>query len=155
MWSITPAAADDAASILAVQQAAFAQNQRRYTATLPQLRETVDDVSAAIAEGGSFVARQRDEVIGAVRVHVHPGSGEAEVSHLAVRPAYAHLAVGRSLMAAAEEAAQAAGARAVVLRTGLRDAAAIEFYLKQGYRPEALLPDPATEIDLVRFRRAL
>ncbi len=155
MWSITPAAAEDAEPILAVQRAAFAQNQRRYTATLPLLRETADDLGAAIAGGGTFVARQRGEVIGAVRVQVRPDAGEAEVSHLAVLPAYAHLAVGRSLMAAAEEAAQAAGARTMVLLTGLRDAAAIEFYLKQGYRPEALLPDPATEIDLVRFRRAL
>lgn len=155
MWSITPAAAEDAESILTVQREAFAANQRSYESPLPQLRESLDDVRSAIAAGGTFVARQAGEVIGAVRVHVGGGGGEAEVSHLAVLPAYAHLAVGRSLMAAAEDAAHKAGARAMVLLTGLRDAAAIEFYLKQGYRPEALLPDPATEIDLVRFRRAL
>jgi ribosomal protein S18 acetylase RimI-like enzyme len=153
MWSIEAARSADTAAVLAVQRAAFADNQRRYESPLPELREGEDDVRRAIAAGGAFVARQGGEVIGAVRVRVR---GEtAEVSHLAVLPEYAHLAVGRSLMAAAEDAARAAGARVMVLLTGLRDAAAIEFYLKQGYRPEALLPDPATEIDLVRFRRAL
>jgi len=153
MWSIEQAAGEDASAILSVQREAFADNQRRYEAPLPQLQETEADVRGAIQAGGTFVARQSGEVIGSVQVQVRGDS--AEVSHLAVLPAYAHLAVGRSLMAAAEEAAQKRGARTMVLLTGLRDAAAIEFYLKQGYRPEALEPDPATEIDLVRFRRAL
>jgi ribosomal protein S18 acetylase RimI-like enzyme len=153
MWSIEPARPEDAAAVLAVQRAAFAENQRSYRAILPQLREEEGDVRAAVAAGGTLVARQGGGIIGAVRVRVEGPT--AEVSHLAVLPAYAHLAVGRSLMAAAEDAARASGARVMILATGLRDAAAIEFYLKQGYRPTELLPDPVTEIDLVRFRRAL
>lgn len=153
LWSVEPAAESEASVVLRVQHEAFADPQRRFDAPLPQMEETEQDVAAAIRAGEALVARQGGEVIGAVRVRTQ--GVQAEVSHLSVLPAYGRLAVGRSLMAAAEDRARDGGARTMVLETELRNAAAIEFYLGQGYRPDALLPDPVTEIDLVRFRRGL
>lgn len=153
MWTVEPARLDQAEAVLNVQREAFRENQKNYRIVLPPLAETVDDVRRAIEAGKVLVAQQGDEVIGAVRVSV---DGEtASVSHLSVLPAYAHLAVGRSLMMAAEKMAKAAGADQIVLETGLRDAPAIDFYLKLGYRPIELLPDDETEFDQVRFRKPL
>lgn len=153
MWSVEPARPEQAEAVLNVQREAFRENQKNYRIVLPPLAEGVEDVRRAIEAGRVLVAQQGDEVIGAVRVSV--GGPQASVSHLSVLPAYAHLAVGRSLMMAAEKMAKAAGAREIVLETGLRDAPAIEFYLKLGYRPVELLPDDETEFDQVRFRKPL
>lgn len=153
MWTVEPARPEQADEILAVQHEAFRENQKRYRIPLPELQEGRAEVEAAIAEGKVLVARQGDEVIGALRLTVDGST--ATVSHVSVLPAYAHLAVGRSLMTAAEKAAKAKGAREVVLETGLRDAPAIEFYLKLGYRPVTLVPDDENEYDQVRFRKAM
>ncbi|MBT9258328.1 MAG: GNAT family N-acetyltransferase [Clostridiales bacterium] len=153
MWTVERARPEQAEEILVVQAEAFRENQKKYRVPLPELTETVEDVKAVIADGHVLVAKQGDEIIGAVRVFVE--GDRATVSHLAVLPAYGHLAVGRSLMAAAEKEARAKGAREVVLETGLRDAPAIEFYIKLGYRPIELIPDDETELDQVRFRRPL
>ncbi|MDI3281301.1 MAG: GNAT family N-acetyltransferase [Bacillota bacterium] len=153
LWTVERARPEQAEEILGVQAEAFRENQKKYRVPLPALTETAEDVQKVIAKGQVLVAKQGDEIIGSVRVFVE---GErASVSHLAVLPAYGHLAVGRSLMAAAEKEARSRSAQEVVLETGLRDAPAIEFYIKLGYRPIELIPDDDTEVDQVRFRRPL
>ncbi|MDI3299057.1 MAG: GNAT family N-acetyltransferase [Bacillota bacterium] len=153
MWTVEYAATDDVASILNVQRSAFEENQRRYRFPLPQLRETDEDVLRDLRDAIVLVARQGEEVIGAVRGRM---DGEVcEVYDLAVDPAYAHLAVGRSLMSRIEAEALSRGATRVTLRTGLRDAPAIDFYLKLGYRPTSILRDDLTEYDQVEFVKEL
>jgi ribosomal protein S18 acetylase RimI-like enzyme len=153
LWTVEYATHDDVASILSVQRSAFEENQRRYRFPLPQLRETEEDVARDLREAVVLVARQGEEVIGAVRGRI---DGEAcEVYDLAVDPAYAHLAVGRSLMSRIEAEALGRGATRVRLRTGLRDAPAIDFYLKLGYRPTSVVRDDLTEYDQVEFVKEL
>ncbi|MDI3317306.1 MAG: GNAT family N-acetyltransferase [Bacillota bacterium] len=153
MWTVEYATTDDVPSILNVQRSAFSENQRRYRFPLPQLRETEEDLLRDLREAVVLVARQADEVIGAVRGRL---DGEVcEVYDLAVDPAYSHLAVGRSLMSRVEAEALGRGATRVVLRTGLRDAPAIDFYLKLGYRPTTVLRDDLTEYDQVEFVKVL
>jgi ribosomal protein S18 acetylase RimI-like enzyme len=153
LWTVEGARPEDAGQILEVQRRAFGPVQKHYTVALPPLREEEADVRAAIARGGVLVAREGGRVVGAARVRVE--DRRAEVSHVAVLPEYAHLAVGRSLMAAAEEEAVRRGAVEVDLEVGLRDAAAIDFYLKLGYRPYVLVPDDVNGYDTLRFRRRL
>lgn len=153
MWSVEVAGSDDAAAILEVQKAAFSRNQAKYSATLPAMAETVDELLADMKGVLVLVARQSDDIVGSARCRM--GGTEWEVYKLAVHPGFAHLDVGRSLMGAIEDRAREAGAETIFLETGLRDAPAIEFYLNLGYRPFALAPDDETHIDMVQFRKHL
>lgn len=156
MWSVEQARDDDAASALAVTQRAFARYRDKYAVPPDPLRETIDDVLADIRRGDVWVARDGERVVGVVRARELEGAREVyEIYGLAVDPDYSQLDVGRSLVRVVEERLRGRGARAIQLRTGLRDAPAIEFWYRLDYRPFRLELDPEHGYDRVWFEKAL
>ena len=155
MWSVNFANSSDAIKVLEVQRKAFRENQKNYQVSLPALEETPEHIAEEIALGKVLIASEADEgVIGSLRFSVDRETKQAEVYYLAVDPAYAHLAVGRSLMARAEAEAISQGAVEMIAEIGLRDAPAVEFYYKLGYRPQKLIVRE-NDIDLVVFTKSL
>ncbi|MEX2356340.1 MAG: GNAT family N-acetyltransferase [Thermaerobacterales bacterium] len=154
MWSVEKAVPADASEILLVQKEAFRPNQAKYSVPLPPMQETLKELQDDMEQAEVLVARESDRVIGAVRFRRR---GDAfEVYRLAVNPAYSHLDVGQSLMQAVENRVRQSGeSQSVILETGLRDAPAIEFYLKMDYRPSELAIDQQTGLDVVRFTKSL
>lgn len=65
------------------------------------------------------------------------GPDACEVKKVFVRPEARGRGVARRLMSAVEDAARAAGCRALVLQTGSRQPTAIALYVSHGYRPIA------------------
>ena len=153
MWSIEFATADDAKGILAVQRTAFSENQSHYRFPLPAMVEGVEHIDQEIARDVVLVARQGSEVIGSVRFDVR--GDECETYYLAVSPAYSNLAVGRALISRAEAEALSRGAKRMTAKPGLLDAAAIEFYMKIGYRPVQLITDPQREYEQVELEKRM
>lgn len=155
MWSVEQAGEEDAGSVLAVTQRAFARYRDKYAVPPDPLRETIEHVRADIRRGDVWVARDGDRVVGAVRVRELELEGAHEIYGLAVDPDYSHLDVGRSLVRMVEERLRGRGTRAIQLATGLRDAPAIEFWYRLGYRPFRLEPDPQHGYDRVWFEKSL
>jgi len=153
MWSVEEARAGDADGVLAVTRRAFSLYRDKYAVPPDPLRETIDEVRADIDRGDVWVARDGERVVGAVRVREREGAHE--IYGLAVDPDYSRLDVGESLVRAAEERLRQRGARRIQLCTGLRDAPAIEFWYRFGYRPFRLEPDPQHGYDRVWFEKSL
>ncbi|GAB6875962.1 GNAT family N-acetyltransferase [Thermaerobacter litoralis] len=143
MWSVEPAAPADAADILTVTRKAFRQYEGKYPVAPEPLQDDLGRVQDDIARGRVWVARHGGRVIGAVRARPLGGREEAwEIYGLAVDPEFSQLDVGTSLVRAVEDRLRGQGVRALHLQTGLRDAPAIEFWYRAGYRPYRLDPDP-------------
>lgn len=153
MWSVEQAREGDAEGVLAVTRRAFEQYRDKYPVPPDPLRETLEQVRADIGRGDVWVARDGDRLIGAVRARALAGAHE--IYGLAVDPDYSQLAVGTSLVRTVEARLRDRGARTVHLRTGLRDAPAIEFWYRLGYRPFRLEPDPDHGYDRVWFEKSL
>lgn len=154
MWSVRFAESPDTNKVLQVQRKAFRDYQKNYRVRLAALEETPEQIAEDIARNRVLVATDGDEVIGSLRYHVDREKLTAEVFLLAVDPAYAHLAVGRSLMARAEAEAISQQANVMLAEIGLRDAPAVEFYYRLGYRPVELRTDEH-DVDRVLFRKSL
>lgn len=138
-----PAAPADAGEVLAVTQRAFRPYQAKYPVAPEPLQDTLERVREDIDRGRVWVARSGSRVIGAVRVRpLGDRNGAWEIYGLAVDPEFSQLDVGTSLVRAVEDRLRRQGARALHLQTGLRDAPAIEFWYRVGYRPYRLEPDP-------------
>ena len=143
VWSVEPATPADADQVWAVTQRAFRRYEAKYPVAPDPLKETPEQVRDDIARGRVWVARSGQRVIGAVRARPLGGRSDAyEVYDLAVDPEFSQLDVGTSLVRALEDRLRRQGVRAVHLQTGLRDAPAIEFWYRVGYRPYRLDPDP-------------
>lgn len=154
MWSVEQAVEDDVEEILRVQREAFEANQKHYEIDLPEMTETAAELLDDMTDATVLVARERNLIVGAIRYRISGGTCQAY--RLAVAPAYSHLDVGRSLMRAMEKRAEAdPECREIVIATRLRDAPAIAFSLRMGYRPFQLLPDPNMQLDAVRFAKRL
>lgn len=154
MWSAEQAAYEDADEILRVQREAFRANQKHYDVLLPEMSETAAQLREDLTDANILVTREKKRIVGAIRYRI--SSGTCHAYRLAVDPAYAHLDVGRSLMRAVEERARAdKECREIVILTRLRDAPAIAFSLKMGYRPFQLVPDNKHFMDAVRFAKSL
>ncbi|PWJ53173.1 Acetyltransferase (GNAT) family protein [Quadrisphaera granulorum] len=140
-----------------VSLAAFVSEAQRYgDPLLPPLRETVDDVRAAIddpaqrvvvAEAGAWSDWRPDRILGAVRVRLalddddDDGGGEAgaaalvgHVGRLVVVPDAQGRGLGAALLAAIEDAARRAGAVRMQLFTGVESEGPIRLYQRAGYR---------------------
>jgi putative acetyltransferase len=79
-----------------------------------------------------YVAREDGVALGAVAI-VDRGEGSAEIKRMFVTATARGLGVGRSLLAAVETHAQAAGISRLLLETGLPQAAAISLYERAGF----------------------
>jgi PPOX class probable F420-dependent enzyme len=137
---IEPAGADGAAEVLRAMQRGFEQYRGSLQPPSSALDETLDDVRAAMARGGAFVARDGPTVVGSARYQFRPGYTYAE--RVAVDPAYRGRGVGAALMRAIEDAARASGSPEV--RIGVRASLPgnMHFYEDLGYRTLASSPHP-------------
>lgn len=94
--------------------------------------------------GGLTVARAPDDgIVGFVMFAPETGSYEQDVErgsvhNIYVDPAYRDRGVGRRLLAAAEEALDAAGADVVSLEVMAANADARRFYARAGYEPHRI-----------------
>lgn len=145
--------------------AAFVTEAQRYgDPLLPPLRETVDDVRAAIAdpaqrvlvaEAGAWSDWRPDRLLGSVRVRLaDDGTGPAgqqlvgHVGRLVVAPDAQGRGLGGALLGAVEDAARAAGAVRMELFTGAASEGSIRLYQRAGY---AVTADARTDDRGVRL----
>lgn len=163
-WRLRPGRPGDAGELLVVGLAAFVSEAQRYgDPMLPPLRETLDDVRAAladpaqrvvVAEAGAWSDWRADRVIGGVRVRLAETRGSVggpvvgHVGRLVVAPDAQGRGLGSALLAAAEEAAATAGAEGVELFTGARSSGSLRMYSRAGYREtgEARIDDRGVEL---------
>jgi PPOX class probable F420-dependent enzyme len=129
---VEPAGPGDAAAVADSMRRAFEEYRDSLHPPSSALDETVDDVRAAMAAGGAFVARAGGSVVGSARYQFRPGYAYAE--RVAVDPGHRGRGVGDALMRAIEGAARAAGYAEVRIdvRASLPDN--LRFYEGLGYR---------------------
>jgi PPOX class probable F420-dependent enzyme len=137
---IDEAGADHAEEVLRAMQRAFEQYRSSLQPPSSALDETVEDVRAAIAKGGAFVARDGETVVGSARYEFRPGYTYAE--RVAVDPAYRGRGVGAALMQAIERVARAAGYTEVRIGVRANLPGNLRFYEELGYRTQASRPHP-------------
>lgn len=137
---IEAARAEDAPEVLASMRRAFEQYRGTLNPASSALDETVDDVRAAMARGGAFVARDGAAVIGSARYQLRGDHVYAE--RVSVDRGYRKHGVGAALMGAIEEAARAAGYGEI--RIGVRASLPgnLRFYEDLGYRTWGSHPHP-------------
>jgi PPOX class probable F420-dependent enzyme len=130
----------DAPEVLASMRRAFAEYQDTLKPPSSALDETVDDVRAAMARGGAFVARDGGRVVGSARYQFRGDHTYCE--RVSVDRDYRGRGVGTALMRAVEEAARTAGHAEV--RIGVRASlpANLRFYEDLGYRVRGSQPHP-------------
>jgi PPOX class probable F420-dependent enzyme len=130
----------DVPELLASMRRAFGEYRDTLKPPSSALDEAPDDVRAAMAKGGAFVARDGGNVIGSARYQLRPGYTYAE--RVSVDREYRGRGVGAALMRAIEEAARVAGHTEV--RIGVRASLPgnLRFYEELGYRARASQPHP-------------
>jgi GNAT superfamily N-acetyltransferase len=126
---IEPATQADAGPLLVVQRSAYLSEAQRYgDPFLPPLVETLDEVSAAIADGGVLVARLGERVVGSIRWR-----RDGDICHVLRLSVVGDLQgrrIGSGLLGAVE---QAAGAGSYALFTGAESPDNIRLYERHGY----------------------
>lgn len=94
-----------------------------------------------LASGNTtLVVHRAGEAVGYCCVLFRRGGSAARLYSIAVHPDHAGRGAGARLLAAAEDAARAAGCRALRLEVRAGDAFTVGWYLRAGYRPVADLP---------------
>lgn len=121
----------DAAQILAVQYAAYAQEATLYGGvTLPPQRETVRDFTAIWDDYVILKAVVEGVIVGSVRGREEEGT--CCIGRLSVRPDQQGRGLGRALLIALEQAF--AAPRRFELFTGHKSHKNLDFYRRHGYR---------------------
>lgn len=146
-FALRPAAPADAHALHQLEQRCFTLDRlsRR------QLAYHVRNPHAVV-----LAATRAQDLIGAAVVLTRARSTQARLYSLAVDPEARGLGVGAALLYAAEAAALARGASALVLEVRLDNPAAVGLYTSRGYTRVAQLPDYyADGTPAWRFRRSL
>ena len=156
-WRLRAASPADAGEVLVLSLAAFVSEAQRYgDPLLPPLRETFDDVRAAIAdpaqrvvvaEAGAWTDWRPDRLLGAVRLRLS-ADGTGHVGRLVVAPDAQGRGLGGELLGAVDDAARAAGARRMERFTGAESVGSIRLYQRAGY---AVTADECTDDRGVRL----
>ena len=84
------------------------------------------------------VVEDRDGIVGSVMVAFD--GEETRVLSVAVLPDWRRGGIGRALLQAAERLARGRGCRTIRLEVGVKNAGAIEFYERFGYKIDGVLP---------------
>jgi ribosomal-protein-alanine N-acetyltransferase len=121
--SIRPIEASDSAFVSELGRAAFSE----YSPNAAR------EVASMAGRGRTFVAALGAKAVGFVVLELQ-GDGVAHVSALAVAEAARGRGVGRSLLGRAEDAAREAGATELALVTADGNLAALELFLRSGFR---------------------
>jgi len=126
------AAVEDAAEILAVQQAAYQSEAELYQDwSIPPLTQTLAELQQELATITVLKASLDSGLVGSVRAVLQDG-GSVAIGRLIVHPDCQGQGIGSRLMAAVEAAFP--NAARFELFTGSRSAGNIRLYEKLGYR---------------------
>lgn len=125
--NVRRAGIDDLSSIMAVEAACF--DEERYSRDLVLFMLTDEEFATFLAEDG--------RAVGAASVHVK--DGEAHLVSIGVVPEHRCRGVARALMRVAEREAISRGAARIVLQVSVLNVAAMNMYLRHGYRATHLL----------------
>jgi trans-aconitate 2-methyltransferase len=127
---IEPAAAGDAAALLALQRNAFASEAERENCwSIAPLTQSEAELRDDLDRGPALVARQAGAIVGSVRARMDGST--CHVARLMVRQDLQGRGLGQALMAALHERCKAA--ERFELFTGARSARALDFYDRLGY----------------------
>lgn len=128
---IVPAAKEDAADILALQQAAYQSEAELYRDwSIPPLTQTLTELQQEIADSTVLKASKGSRLIGSVRA-VQQADSSVAIGRLIVQPELQGQGIGSLLMAAIEAAFPAAPR--FELFTGSLSIRNIRLYEKLGY----------------------
>jgi len=129
-WRIERAVADDAPAILDIQYRAYREEAKLYGGvTLPPLRETVDELKAAVETRVILKGLMDGVIVGSVRGREVDGT--CCIGRLVVAPEYQGRGFGSALLAAIEEAF--AHVRRFELFTGHKSERNLSLYTARGY----------------------
>lgn len=143
--TITTATAADAGELLTLQRAAYVTEAQLYREPhLPPLTESLAELRAALAGGGTLVARLAGgsgrRIVGSVRSRL--AAGTCHIGRLCVAPDLQGRGIGSALLRAVE-AAHAGRADRYALFTGYRSEGNLRLYARLGYVETGRDADPA------------
>jgi len=142
----------DADAVLGSMRRAFAQYRGVLQPPSSALDEQLQDVQAAMARGGAFVAREGGSIVGSARYQLREGHAYAE--RVAVDPGARGRGVGTALMRAIEAAARAAGHAEVWVSVRASLPENLRFYETLGYRTRESRPHPrGADVEVTLSRR--
>jgi ribosomal protein S18 acetylase RimI-like enzyme len=150
---IGPVRPADGGELLTLQRAAFVTEAQLYgDPGLPALVETLSELLVAVQGGPALVARDGGRLVGSVRARVV--DGVLHVGRLVVAPDQQGRGVGRSLLAAVEQAA-GPDVDTAALFTGHRSVANLRLYERAGYveQRRQRVDDALTLVHLVKALR--
>jgi GNAT superfamily N-acetyltransferase len=141
--SVRTASHDDVGELLVLQRSAFVDEGQRYgRIDLPPLRDTVDDVRAAVLDPRTHVlvgeSSHHDlarvgRLVAAARLHVPEGATRGELGRLVVATDLQGRGLGSSLLGAVHLLAAELGLVDVELFTGAGSSRNLDLYRRHGY----------------------
>jgi GNAT superfamily N-acetyltransferase len=109
---------------------------------------------AAWPDGAAFAAVEEGSLVGFCLVARHAWNNLAQIQGLAMEPARQRLGIATALVGAAEEWAQASGARGIYVDTPVDNLPGRAFYLSIGYAEAYVMPHYyAADLDGVTFQK--
>ena len=130
--SVKSAGAEQAGEVHRIMQSAFEEYRGRLSPASGALRETVEDVRAAILEGGALLAFADELAVGSARYQLYPEFAYA--GRVAVLPGYRGHGIATALIAAFEDMARARGLPETHIGVRASLPANLRFYENLGYR---------------------
>jgi GNAT superfamily N-acetyltransferase len=96
--------------------------------------DSAAELDSYIHDGVVIIARDHAGIVGHLQYAEGPTPTEMEIKNMAVLPAYQRRGIGARLVAAALEAARAAGRSRVLVATAAADTDNLTFYQRAGFR---------------------
>jgi len=131
---IRHASVADTSAIAEVVRRAFAAYEGRLQPPAGALKETPESIAGKLGREAALVAVAPAGIAGCVFYRPAEAAGEIYLGRLAVLPEHQGEGIGARLMAALEEAARAAGARALVLNVRIALPGNRAFFERLGFR---------------------
>lgn len=140
MLEVRLAAAEEAAHVHSLMLRAFAEYLGTLAVASSAHHETVDDVRAAMNEGGAVIAFSDGSAAGSARFRIE--SNALYVGRVAVLPAYRRRGVATAMMRFLEDRARALGLGAVRIIARESLPGNVQFYRALGFEVTAIKPHP-------------
>ncbi|MEH3089883.1 MAG: GNAT family N-acetyltransferase [Microbacterium arborescens] len=129
----------DAGEVLTLQRAAFVQEALIYDAAdMPPLTQTLDELTAELAENLGCVALDGTRIVGAVRARLD--GTLLLIGRIAIAPDQQGAGLGTALLTAVEQRGREAGATEAELFTGSLSEANLRLYEREGYVESERVP---------------
>ncbi len=137
---LTRAALADAPLVHHTMREAFAEHQGALNPTSGASRETVEDVIAAMQQGGAVLAWLGDTPVGSARYRLE--SDALHVGRVAVLPPFRRRSIGAAIMAYMETIAREQRRTAVRVAVRMQLPGNLAFYERLGYQTVAVADHP-------------